>query len=388
MPISVDIANSSVQVRSGNSDYFKTDVAVFALRIAVETNNVAAVEMLLSQAVDPTDIDSVSVEESILFADSPLRTYPLFNAANRGHIEVVRLLFRYYGDLMRSKRAGTWEPAEVRLFALYLAVTSGHADIVFYLCFGAPRKVFLPAHMGPVLFYHAVRSGSRKVVRLLHSLQQALNRQTAKSLPAQNEYRGYCLLQHSHNFIYCIWPQELMAVHLVALAYRECDTASPFYRCTVDMMQFLLENGANLHSLDMDRRTVLHIAAGTGDIALVIYLLKCGADINAADVHGRTPLMHAALQRRSSMVQLLLKWGADINLANKSGRTALHIAVLRKDSPSIPLLVKHGANPEAVDCFGQTPFHMAISNSVVWVNEQFTDALKTYDWFQSVQKRT
>lgn len=62
-------------------------------------------------------------------------------------------------------------------------------------------------------------------------------------------------------------------------------------------------------------KTALHFASNEMHPEIVELLLEKGADPNVADVEGRTPLSEAALWGRLKNVKILLKYGADPLLA-------------------------------------------------------------------------
>jgi len=43
------------------------------------------------------------------------------------------------------------------------------------------------------------------------------------------------------------------------------------------------------------RRASIHLAVHAGDISVLNFLMENGADVNKADADGRTPLMYAAM---------------------------------------------------------------------------------------------
>lgn len=68
-----------------------------------------------------------------------------------------------------------------------------------------------------------------------------------------------------------------------------------------EMVEFLLNNGADPNVRNEDGTTPLHIAAECGDpyvyidrVKIADMLMKHGADPNAGDSHKQTPLMIAA----------------------------------------------------------------------------------------------
>jgi hypothetical protein len=72
---------------------------------------------------------------------------------------------------------------------------------------------------------------------------------------------------------------------------------------------------------------VLVVATENGDVQLVETLLDRGADINATDQNGWTALMNAASAGRTDVVPILLNRGANVNIHGGGEKTALEIAV-------------------------------------------------------------
>ena len=79
----------------------------------------------------------------------------------------------------------------------------------------------------------------------------------------------------------------------------------------------LLTSGAVPRKADAalhDGRTLLMLAARTGNVDALTLLLAKGADLNAAETRtGTTALMWAALENRADAVRVLTKAGADVN---------------------------------------------------------------------------
>lgn len=113
-------------------------------------------------------------------------------------------------------------------------------------------------------------------------------------------------------------------------------------------------------SLDSGR-SLLHLAAQSGNRELVQYLLDLGFSVNDRDAYGMTPL-HSAVGFRSneSMIRLLLSNGADVEARCESGQTPLFSAVSSYRSlENVSLLLEHGACPTVSDRDGRTPLHCA-----------------------------
>lgn len=95
-----------------------------------------------------------------------------------------------------------------------------------------------------------------------------------------------------------------------------------------DIVQLLLDNGADASARSNDGQTPLQMAAKAGNLALVQILLDAGADVNAKPAYwpGQTAFQAAAKRGYIDVVQLLLDNGADMNIRSWDDRTGLQIA--------------------------------------------------------------
>ena len=93
-----------------------------------------------------------------------------------------------------------------------------------------------------------------------------------------------------------------------------------------DMPAFLGRGPVSIHSVNPVGETPLHVAAIQGKANIVQQLIEAGADINAPGEHGYTPLHEACAQGKIEVVELLLRNGADVAIENKDGNTPLELA--------------------------------------------------------------
>jgi cytohesin len=102
-------------------------------------------------------------------------------------------------------------------------------------------------------------------------------------------------------------------------------------------------------------RTPLREAAAWGHPEVVEFLLEHGADPNIQDNNGGTPLHVAAWNGHREVVELLLEHGANPNVQDDDGDTPLHLAAKNNYREVVELLLEHGADPNIRNNEGDTP---------------------------------
>ncbi|KAK2876855.1 hypothetical protein Q8A67_020951 [Cirrhinus molitorella] len=93
-----------------------------------------------------------------------------------------------------------------------------------------------------------------------------------------------------------------------------------------DVVDYLLQHGANVHAHDDGGLISLHNACSFGHAEVVNLLLQHGADANSRDNWNYTPLHEAAIKGKIDVCIVLLQHGAEPTIRNTDGRTALDLA--------------------------------------------------------------
>jgi len=109
-----------------------------------------------------------------------------------------------------------------------------------------------------------------------------------------------------------------------------------------EIMQLLIDSGADVNAKDPIGWTPLHDAAACGNTAAAALLLAHGADVRAADMNGMSILYGAARNGHVDMVQMLLDAGAE-------AAQVLEHAVLGRHTPVIEVLLQHKSQPPSLD---------------------------------------
>ena len=124
-------------------------------------------------------------------------------------------------------------------------------------------------------------------------------------------------------------------------------------------MRLLLDNGANVQLKAKFNWTALTVAAAKGHHTMVSLLLDHGANPNARDIYQWTPLMRTVYGGHADVVRILLERidinQVDVNAQDETGATVLHHAVASEQVEIVELLVGHNAIENLVDDFGYTP---------------------------------
>ena len=136
-----------------------------------------------------------------------------------------------------------------------------------------------------------------------------------------------------------------------------------------EVVQLLLEKGANIEAAQSAGATSLYAAAGAGHLEVVKMLLDKGANIEAAQSAGAraagvTSLYVAAWAGHLEVVKLLLEKGANIEAAQNAGAraagaTSLYVAAECGHLEVVELLLEKGANIEAAISAGATSLYVA-----------------------------
>ncbi|GFW41345.1 ankyrin-3 [Trichonephila clavipes] len=308
-----------------------------ALHLAIVKNNLEVALILLER--------ESNVDENEVFAMTALHL-----AARRGNVHLLNTLLERNADVNR-KCLDHFTP-------LHCAVESGNLEIVKYLI---EKKADVDAsdRSGSTPLYYAIRNCDGAVL----SLQQGSTENTVTD------------------------DQNFISTASVVCARKEY----------LDMVKFLIKNGANVNKKDNDGRTPLHLAVETGCRELVKLLLRnkalvnsedknkmtalhssavcghkhileilieAGGNIHAPDIDGCTPLHLAAGKGHIHIVEFLIDRGVDINATEEYGLTALHISTTKRHNGIIKLLLKNKANIYTVDCSGWTPFYLSVAKEM------------------------
>ncbi len=126
--------------------------------------------------------------------------------------------------------------------------------------------------------------------------------------------------------------------------------ALSFYDIPLELMDWLIAQGADINVKDEYDCTPLHYHAKVNNVERVALLLERGADIEAQDKYENTPLHFAEYNAKT--VQLLIEKGADVNAKDDRGNTPLERmlsrlrnAYIEKAAKTAEVYLKVGLKP-------------------------------------------
>lgn len=138
-------------------------------------------------------------------------------------------------------------------------------------------------------------------------------------------------------------------------------TAVSWFYLKVEKTQILLEAGADVHAVDLLKRSAMHYSVSEKayeDIKLAIVdeeeilqiinlLVDKGISCNVVDVIGNTPLHIAAMNGHGPLIlERLIELGNDINQKNHYGETALTLAAVNNRNIAVKYLLTKETKPD------------------------------------------
>ena len=137
--------------------------------------------------------------------------------------------------------------------------------------------------------------------------------------------------------------------------------AAVFQCCSKNIIRAMIKHGADVNATGKNNQTSLMLACHRGNIDVINVLLNAGADTNIVDANDLS-CIHQAVGGGcgKETVQALIDHGADVNLTDKDNNTALMIACWKRNAEAINMLLNAGANPNIVGAEGLICIHHAV----------------------------
>ncbi len=126
----------------------------------------------------------------------------------------------------------------------------------------------------------------------------------------------------------------------------------------IEVVEFLLGQGAAVDSKNAANETPLHYAAAYGNKDVVELLLSRGAAPDARSKFG-TPLSYAAGRNHAEVFKLLIARGADVKVPLEANHTLLHLSAWGGKKEDIEMLIDKGIPVDAKTDSDRTPLQNA-----------------------------
>ncbi|KAH8983649.1 ankyrin repeat-containing domain protein [Lactarius akahatsu] len=153
-------------------------------------------------------------------------------------------------------------------------------------------------------------------------------------------YAALCGFRDLTKLLIAEYPQHVNA----RVGRNKSPLAAALSNKHIQVAELLHQHGAVLH-IGYERRTLLHAVSLDGSMDVVEWLLNIGADANVQQYDHTTPLHLAAAGGHLGVVRMLLGYGADVHVARTMDDcTPLHNASRGGHVDIVRLLIQNGAD--------------------------------------------
>ncbi|EDS35491.1 ANKTM1 [Culex quinquefasciatus] len=198
--------------------------------------------------------------------------------------------------------------------------------------FGASPQ--LPCNNGYYPIHEAAKNASSKTMEVFFQWGES-NGCTREEMISMHDSEGNVPL-HSAVHGGDIQAVELCLKSGAKISTPQHDLSTPVHLAaaqgSIDIVKLMFEmqpseKKHSLHRTDIQKMTPLHCAAIFDRPDLVEYLVQEGADLNALDQENRSPLLLAASRGGWRTVMVLIRLGANISLKDANCRNVIHLII-------------------------------------------------------------
>ncbi len=362
-----------------------------ALHLAVSKGHIEAARLLLEAGASDIILNKAfdaplhiivrnnSTELLTIFLEYPVdilikgyrQRIPLHVAAEKDNLEVCEILHNSIITIERYQQSFAFRLSAADqddLTPIHLAARSGsHKVLNFMIVKGlehgySPEQIlrFLDEENSTPL-HAAVDGGHIQVVEVLLRYKAHPDESRGKQLPpfllasAQGKLEMMKLMVQycGKEIVHCRDLYGQTALHRCAHAIN-----------SVEMIRFLIENGAEVDAIDDQERVPLIAAIKSGSLGGVKILIKNGADIFVKDRNGLNPLHYAVKYKRKFILSSLLAMPNSSELVidcDKKGNSPLHVALNLSQNNFVRIMVASASHQlkNVKDKDGNNYLHLA-----------------------------
>uniref|UniRef100_A0A0L8GB40 Poly [ADP-ribose] polymerase n=2 Tax=Octopus bimaculoides TaxID=37653 RepID=A0A0L8GB40_OCTBM len=257
--------------------------------------------------------------------------------------QVVDILIRK-GALVNEKTRESF------LTPLHIAADKSHYDVMDILLKHGAQVNALDS-LGQTALHRVAKQGNVQACRLL--LSHGVD-------PTTMSLQGYTAAQLASENVKKIL-REGPSIGVVEVDIQLLEAAKSGDLDLVKKLVTAQPSAVNCRDLDGRHSTPLHFAAGYNRVSVVDFLLQNGADVHAKDKGGLVPLHNACSYGHYEVTELLIKHGALVNVADLWKFTPLHEAAAKGKFEICKLLLKHGADLNKKNRDGHIPLDLVKS---------------------------
>ena len=285
---------------------------------------------------------------------------PLIYSAKKGNKATTKVLLDSGAKINYQTPSGT---------TALIAAINNHNIEVLSLLLARGASIVKRDRSGDDALLHAATVGDLEAIKILIKNNADIN---------TKNYKGETPLRKaiSHNHYDLV---RFLLLHSPKLSYNEIVDIlfQSIKNADLDLLSIVLKkNPSFINIKDETGKTLLINAILTNNINMVNFLLTNGADINMPDEYGITPIMYATREGFEEIFFLLLNSGADPNIKSKSEISAINMFYKSFNVTILNALIKKGGNVNENPHI--TPLMSYIIDSGVGGengNEEFLDAL-------------
>eukprot|EP01018_Ginkgo_biloba_P010706 Gb_03697 [translate_table: standard] len=338
------------------------DVRNYVLRQAATKGDARVVQKLLDCGADPLETDD---EKKTALHHWFGKEGPMLDVAE------------YLLETCSNKEELLGASVAHGLTALHTASSNGY-PLLCKILLHHGAELNAKDQSGQIPLHHAVREQNEEVVRVLINTE-IFNSPVMSTSIVDYEYKeGNTPLDMAaaQNNLE-IFRMLLLRSKRAETYFHKMDVGNLLLQSArkgyVDLLDKLLENGANLLDSDGDGKTALHYAADGDDDVLLHYMLRSYGRTEeqkiyltkVVDKNGRTVLHAAASRGHEFLCFILLNIHSGLYMCkDRDGQTPLHYAVKQNKEDVVNTLLEESSEKDIHkvdlrDLSGMTPLHMA-----------------------------